>query len=104
MVKQEIQKASEVALIRVRGTHFREELAFLAPYLKGLTKPVFIVVTYEDKMTVQSKNLLKKQILTLKIPLFLLDTRRASEMQLNHFYACIDGGQAVLQQPRSITY
>ena len=94
MVKQEIQKASEVALI-VRGTHFREELAFLAPYLKGLTKPVFIVVTYEDKMTVQSKNLLKKQILTLKIPLFLLDTRRASEMQLNHFYACIDEGHCI---------
>lgn len=94
MVKQEIQKASEVALI-VRGTHLQEELSFLAPYFKGLTKPVSIIVTYKDKMTAQSKNLLKKQILALKIPLFLLDTRRASEVQLNNFYACIDEGNHI---------
>ncbi|MGG4488576.1 nucleoside recognition domain-containing protein [Metabacillus idriensis] len=97
MVKKEVNKATGVALI-VRGTHLEEEIAQLAPYFKELKSPVLIVATYADKMTGRSKNLLKKQILSLKLPLILLDSRKVSQDQMENFHACIEEGQSITEQ------
>ncbi|MBZ5751112.1 nucleoside recognition domain-containing protein [Metabacillus rhizolycopersici] len=94
IAKREIEKSNRIMLV-VRGTHFKEEISQLLPLVENTNKAVIIIATYADKMTVKSKQILAKQIIKYKLPLFLLDARNLTSQNSNQILEECDEQQSL---------
>ncbi|MCI1859481.1 MAG: 50S ribosome-binding GTPase [Sporolactobacillus sp.] len=80
VVKKEIARADRLILV-VRGTQFHDELAMVLPLLADFGKPFAVFISHADKMTRESRRMLRTYLLKHHLPLCQADSRKLNARQ-----------------------